>query len=136
MKLLMFLAREFRFRAYEKMLPEVPDSSASGEVRDAAIVFVHTEAEDASRLEDVETKAAKNIKWICGKMAFRTVVLHSFNHLGASKARPRVAEEILARIETRLRRVGYTVHATPFGHVCEWELAVLGPSIAKVFKEF
>ncbi len=39
--------------------------------------------------------------------------------------------EILA---ARLRHTGYQVPLTPFGWVCEWELAVFGESLAKVFK--
>jgi hypothetical protein len=135
MKLLMFLANRFRFRAYEKMLSDVPDSDADEEVLHAAVVFVHTEPSDAENAGRIVTKAAKNIKWICGKAGFRSVVLHSFNHLGAEKAGPDPASRILARIETRLRRAGYEVVQTPFGYVCEWDLSVIGPSIGKVFKE-
>ncbi len=39
--------------------------------------------------------------------------------------------EILA---ARLRHTGYQVALTPFGWVCEWEFAVFGESLAKVFK--
>lgn len=103
--------------------------------RDTAVIFAHTEPADARRRSGVVTKAAKNIKWICGKGATRRVVLHSFNHLSSEKSPPEEAREILDEIAVRLRRVGYDVVQTPFGWVCEWELAVIGPSIGKVFKE-
>ena len=35
----------------------------------------------------------------------------------------------------RLRDTGYEVWTTPFGWFCEWDLAVRGESLAKVWKE-
>jgi len=46
MKLLMFLAKQFTFRPFEKMLPEAGDSSSEVQVSEAAVVFVHSELQD------------------------------------------------------------------------------------------
>ena len=135
MKMLLFLAREFAFRPHEKRLADVDDSDAAETVRDTAVVFVHTEPGDLERRSKVVTRAAKNIKWLCGKVDWRRVVLHSFNHLAVQKSPPEDARTLLADIAERLRSVDYEVFETPFGYVCEWELSVIGPSLGKVFKE-
>ncbi len=43
MKLLMFLATQFTFRPFEKMLPEASDGAGEVQVADAAVIFVHAE---------------------------------------------------------------------------------------------
>ena len=134
MKLLMFLARQFAFRPHEKMLSDAAD--AGGEVRlaDAVIVFVHAEPQDEVDAAGLETKFVKNVKWLAGKRGFKEVVLHSFTHLAEASASPQFAEAFLQSAAARLRNTGYQVTLTPFGWVCEWELAVFGESLAKVFK--
>jgi hypothetical protein len=134
MKLLMFLSKEFTFRPFEKTLPEAGDSSDEVQVSEAAVVFVHSEPEDEADSAGLETKFVKNVKWIAGKRGFKNVVLHSFTHLAETSASPQFAEAFLQNAASRLRNTGYQVTLTPFGWVCEWELAVYGESLAKVFK--
>ena len=134
MRLLMFLAKQFTFRPFEKTLPEAGDASGETRVTDAAIVFVHAEPQDEADPSGLETKFVKNVKWIAGKRDLRNIALHSFTHLADSSASPQFAEAFLQSAAARLRNTGYQVVLTPFGWVCEWELAVFGESLAKVFK--
>jgi hypothetical protein len=134
MRLLMFQARRFGWRPFERSLPDAADAAGNVEVTEAVVVFVHVEASDEAGRGRVITKAAKNIKWLAGKRGLRRVVLHSFTHLGADTADPALAQSLLEQLAERLDRVGYQVWLTPFGWVCEWELAVHGESLAKVFK--
>ncbi len=134
MKLLMFLARQFTFRPFEKMLPDTADGGSEVQVTDAAVVFVHAEPQDETDPAGLETKFVKNVKWIAGKRELKNVVLHSFTHLAEASASPQFAETFLQSAATRLRNTGYQVTLTPFGWVCEWDLSVLGESLAKVFK--
>jgi hypothetical protein len=136
MKLLMFQATRFSFQPYQKMLDDVPDADPIPvAVKDAVVVFIHAEAEDEDRRSKVLTKAAKNVKWLAGKEGWRRAVLHSFDHLGTSKAEPAWADAFIADLAERLRAVGYEVLITPFGYTCIWDLAVRGEAIAKVYKE-
>ena len=134
MKLLTFLARQFTFRPFEKTLPDAAEGDGEVQLMDAAVVFVHAEPQDETNAAGLETKFVKNIKWIAGKRGFKNVVLHSFTHLAEASASPQFAEAFLQSAATRLRNTGYQVTLTPFGWVCEWELAVFGESLAKVFK--
>ena len=136
MKLLMFLAKQFTFRPFEKTLPDASrgDGGSQVQVPDAAVIFVHAEPQDEADTSGLETKFVKNVKWIAGKRGLKNVVLHSFTHLAETSASPQFAEVFLQSAAERLRNTGYQVTLTPFGWVCEWELAVFGESLAKVFK--
>lgn len=134
MKILMFLAKEFTFHPYEKTLPEAGDDPEEAKVANAAVVFVHCESQDEVEPSGLETKFVKNIKWIAGKRGYQNIVLHSFTHLAETSASSQFAEAFLQSAAQRLRHTGYQVTLTPFGWVCEWELAVHGESLAKVFK--
>ena len=134
MKLLMFLAKQFTFRPFEKTLPEAGDGGGPIAVTEAAIIFVHAEPQDEADASGLETRFVKNVKWIAGKRGFRNIALHSFTHLADASASPQFAEAFLQSAAERLRHTGYQVVLTPFGWVCEWELAVFGESLAKVFK--
>lgn len=134
MKLLMFLAKQFTFRPFERMLPDATDGGGQVRVAEAAVIFVHAEPQDETNAAGLETKFVKNVKWLAGKRELKNVVLHSFTHLAETSASPQFAEAFLQSAATRLRNTGYQVTLTPFGWVCEWELAVFGESLAKVFK--
>jgi len=135
MKLLMFHAPAFWYRTYERVLEGVPDEEREESVENATVVFYHVEAGDVERRASVLSKMVKNVKWISGKFRTRTVVLHSFNHLAATKAHPVFTRTLIHEVRQRLERTGYTVSETPFGYQNEWKLHVAGPSLAKVFKE-
>jgi hypothetical protein len=98
-------------------------------------VFLHAEERDAAQRAGVFRHALKHVKWLANKRALRNVVLHSFTHLGAASAPPEFAQTFLIELAERLRATGYSVWLTPFGWFCEWDLAVYGDSLAKVWKE-
>jgi hypothetical protein len=134
MKLLMFQAKRFHFRSFQRTLETVEEVDVEETVSDAAVIFFHAEAKDEAQQSKVLTKALKNVKWLANKRGLENVVLHSFTHLGGDTASPEFAREFLEAMAARLRATGYRVWLTPFGYVCEWDLSVYGESLAKVFK--
>ncbi len=136
MKLLLFYARSFSYETAARSLTTVPEIKKKEKVKDAVVVFFHVEAEDMEKRSKVIQKFVKNTKWLCGKFAAKSVVLHSFNHLSGSKAGPEFSGELLEEVTGRLERTGYQVMVTPFGYFNEFSIHVAGDSLAKVFKEF
>jgi hypothetical protein len=134
MKLLMFTARRFWYRTFEKTLPEAPDQDKEEDLRDVVLAFIHVEPADAGDWAGVRTKLVKNIKWLANKWGFRRVLLHSFTHLAEEKAEPALAQQMIEETAERLRGAGYQVSITPFGYLCEWDLHVYGESLGRVFK--
>ncbi len=138
MKLLLFQAKRFTWRAFSKTLDEVDDVPGDERrVEDAVVVFFHAEErdEDPERSASVFRKTLKQIKWIAGKRELKRVVLHSFTHLGGTNSSPEFASSFMSDLAERLRSTGYEVENTPFGYFCEWDLGVYGESLAKVWKE-
>lgn len=134
MKLLMFLSPRFRYRPFVSALEGAKANGDHVIVRDAAVIFVHSEENDVQDSAKLLTKFVKNVKWMANKRDFKNVVLHSFTHLSESKSAPEFAESILLQASERLSAADFRVHLTPFGYSCEWELAVHGEPLAKVFK--
>jgi len=130
----MFLSPRFRYRAFVRTLEDAPAPPAEETVEDAAVIFVHAEHGDEAAPAKLLSKFVKNVKWLANKRGAKNIVLHSFTHLSESKAQPGFAESFLTDASARLRNAGYRVRLTPFGYSCEWDLAVHGESIAKVFK--
>ena len=135
MRLLMFMARRFWWKSYSKTLEQVEDVEAEEAVDDAVVVFMHVEARDGARHDDVFRKTLKNVKWLANKRELRRVVLHSFTHLGGENAEPEFASAFIDELAERLRATGYQVWITPFGYFNEWDLNVYGESLGKVWKE-
>ncbi len=136
MKLLLFYAHSFSYETAVKSLADVPEVKKKESVAEAVVVFFHVEAEDVDKKSKVVQKFVKNVKWLCGKFATRKVVLHSFNHLSASKADPEFSKGVLDETLERLERTDYKMLVTPFGYFNEFKIHVAGDSLAKVFKEF
>ena len=139
MKLLMFQARSFEFKApathpapWEQTDP--PTQESAGDGSGLTVVFIHAESHDTDRGTALETKAVRNIKWLSNKRGLRRVALHSFAHLSDSKADPAFAGAFIESIAQRLQRAGYEVETTPFGSSVGWSLSVFEEPIAKVFK--
>ena len=137
MRILTFLARRFAWEPYSQTLPDAPDPGQPTAVEDAVVAFLHIEAADEGpeRRPRVFRHTLKHLKWLANKRDLRTVVLHSFTHLGGDNAPPAFAQAFLEDLAERLRRTGYEVRLTPFGWFCAWELSVYGESLAKVWKQ-
>jgi len=95
-------------------LEQAEDANGEEEVPEAAVIFVHTEAEDEQRRSKVLTKTLKNIKWLANKRGLKNIVLHSFTHLADSKASPEFAHNFLEEVAGRLRADGLQRLANPF----------------------
>ena len=135
MKLLMFHAERFGYRAHVRIAEGAPEPDpAEKAVGAAVVVFVHAEADDADRGAKLVSKAARNVKWLANKRALRNVVLHSFTHLAPEKAPAEFASAFLDALAERLGSNGYAVTVTPFGWSCAWDIEVHGDPIGKVFK--
>ncbi len=135
MKLLTFQAKRFWWRSFSKTLESADDVAVEQEVFDAVVAFYQVEASDAAQRASVFRQTLKHLKWLANKRELRTVVLHSFTHLGGENAEPDFARELSEELAARLRETGYDVWITPFGYFNEWDLSVYGESLAKVWKQ-
>ena len=138
MKLLTFQTDRFAWRPHERTWDDAHVTPSSGEVQDAVVAFLHVEIPDVSAPNTTRAirKTLKHIKWVANKGELKTVVLHSFAHLGGDTAPASEAQNFLSTVADRLEATGYEVQMTPFGWFSAWDIDVRGHSMAKVWKAF
>jgi Archaea-specific editing domain of threonyl-tRNA synthetase len=138
LKVLAFQAERFSWRAFERTLNDANDADepSEREVENAVVAFIHAEIADfePDRRDSVFRGVLKHLKWLANKRELKTIVLHSFTHLGGATAEPALARAFFRELAERLASTGYAVHITPFGWMNAWQISVFGESLAKVFK--
>jgi len=126
----MFHAKEFWYKPHTNLT----DTAKSNNINDALIAFIHVEESDKNRKKEVISKTVGNLQWLAKKNKTDRVVLHSFAHLSNSKSDPETANNIIQEIGKKLKK-NFTINIVPFGQFYEFSIHVLGPSLAKVFKD-
>ncbi len=117
-----------------KTLDFAPDAEP-GNYTDQIVAFVHIEPKDLEEGSSAEKKLLKNLKWLAKKWDNKSIILHSFTHLGEEKADPEQARELLSRVEQRLTNVGYQVVQTPYGYFLDLDMQAKGHPLARIYKE-
>ncbi len=136
MRVILVHADRVSYKPAQKGLENAESSPAPGDFKDLVMAFIHVEKEDEEKSGKVVTNLIKNIKWLCGKLGTKRVLLHSFAHLSSSKASPDFSREILSRARERLQSVGYEVYETPFGYFLDITISMPGHSLGRIYKEF
>lgn len=130
MRLLMLHVEYFWIR------PDEGSDEESKDFSEALLVWIQSEEKDEADRVSVLRKMVKNVRWLAQKVGTTTVILHSFAHLGESKASPDFADGLIEEAASRLEEREFDVHIVPFGAFHEFKMHVKGPSLAKVFKSF
>jgi len=136
MKLLMIYAEKFAYQTRSRTLETVEEYQEDKQIENVLAGFIQVEKEDEEKMDKVETKLIKNLKWAAKKNNTHCILLHSFAHLSLSKANPDSTKKIFDNAEKRLKDTGYEVYQTPFGYFLDLDLKAPGKSLARVFKEF
>ena len=136
MKLLMIYTDRFAYRTSKKTLEMVEDFEEEKQIEDVLVGFIQAEKEDEDKIDKIETKLIKNLKWAAKKNDTNNIVLHSFAHLSLNKAEPEITKTIFNNAEKRLENAGYKIWQTPFGYFLDLDLKAPGRSLARIFKEF
>jgi hypothetical protein len=134
MRVLFWYCDTFAWNPAVKTLDDAPDAEPSSHEK-AVVAFIHVEPKD---IEDasVETKLAKNAKWLARKWETSLVILHSFTHLGEDKADALQAKALIDRVHQRLENAAYRAVQTPYGYFNDLTLQAPGHPLARIFKEF
>jgi hypothetical protein len=136
MKLLMIYADRFAYRTNKKTLKIVEEYEEEEQIEDVLVGFIQVEKEDEDKIDKIETKLIKNLKWAAKKNSTNNIILHSFAHLSLSKAEPEITKLIFNNAEKRLKNASYKTWQTPFGYFLDLDLKAPGKSLARIFKEF
>ena len=132
----MIYAEKFAYQTRSRTLETVEEYQENKQIENVLAGFIQVEKEDEEKMDKVETKLIKNLKWAAKKNNTNCILLHSFAHLSLSKANPESTKNIFDNAEKRLKDTDYEVYQTPFGYFLDLDLRAPGKSLARVFKEF
>jgi hypothetical protein len=132
----MIYADKFAYKTSVKNLESASTIDDEKVIENALLGFIHVDPKDEENLASIETKLIKNLKWAARKNETDKVILHSFAHLGETKADPEVTKRVLDDAESRLMNAGYVTYQTPFGYFLDLDVKAPGHSFARLFKEF
>ena len=135
MRVLFWYCDRFAWDPTIKTLEDAPEATSDTFER-AVVAFIHVEPQDASDDSTAETKLVKNAKWLARKWETKTVILHSFTHLGEEKAEPEAAKALIEKAGRRLETAGYRAVTTPYGYFNDLSLQAPGHPLARIYKSF
>ena len=135
MRVLFWYCNQFSWTPAIKTLEQVPDAEPDS-YSNTIVAFVHVEPDDLDIGSSSETKLVKNSKWLARKWDVKTIILHSFTHLGKEKADPEKAGQLLQKAENRLTKAGYKTLQTPYGYFLDLLIQAEGHPLARIYKEF
>jgi len=126
---------EFQAKRKTRMAEEVPEELRRGRAEEALAVFMAVEKRDEEEKEEVVEKALQDIEEVYSRVRAKKVVLYPYAHLSSSLARPRVAVEVMKKMEEVLGRKGYEVLRAPFGWYKAFELKCKGHPLSELSRE-
>jgi hypothetical protein len=135
MRILLWYCEKFSWIPALKTLDTAPEA-IPGDFHEVVVAFIHVEPKDVLEGSSAEKKLLKNLKWLAKKWDNRQIILHSFTHLGEDKADAHKAQELLNRVEIRLKNVDYKVTQTPYGYFLDLHMQAKGHPLARIYKEF
>jgi len=134
MRLLLWYCDKFAWTPSIKTIESVADANP-GEFYDVVVAFIHVETKDIIEGSSAEKKLLKNLKWLAKKWENKSIILHSFTHLGEDKADAGDALELFNRVQQRLENVDYKVTQTPYGYFLNLDMQAKGHPLARIYKE-
>lgn len=134
MKVLVLYVNSFSYSPKEKNLDNAPEPKTGESFEYAILAFIQVEATDEEKnLKSREKKLVNHIKWTARKNNTHNIVLHSFAHLGESKASAEFTLDLFNAAEARLKNADYQVAQTPFGYFLDLKIDAPGSSLARIW---
>jgi len=137
MKILSLHCDYIKFKPVQKALKQPEEiteqQKKEKEVRECLVIFTAVEKSDSLNLVP---KLIENIKDIASQVKADRIVLYPYAHLSSQLALPEVAENILKKAESELKKdKKLEITRAPFGYYKEFELKCKGHPLAELSRE-
>ncbi|BDC36103.1 threonine--tRNA ligase [Candidatus Methanoliparum sp. LAM-1] len=124
---------EYSLKDKTRYAEYLDNSSKSGSMGEALVVFVSIEKIDEKNPENVVKKAIKEIKDVCKEVGTVNVMLYPYAHLSDTLADPNFSIELLKRMETELNNLdGFNIKRAPFGWYKAFNLQCKGHPLSEL----
>lgn len=135
MRILLIHADSFSYEVREKAIdhPEpLTSDRAKGFFNEVLVVFVSVEKGDELNIGEIVDSASKSIIDVAERVGAKSIVLYPYAHLSSNLAPPKVAIDILVRLEENLRGSGVNVYRSPFGWYKQFEIKCKGHPLSEL----
>jgi hypothetical protein len=134
MKILTMYVDEFSYTPSLKNLENAIEINEGASFKNAILAFIQVEESDEeSDIKSREKKLVNHLKWVSRKNDCSQVILHSFAHLGESKASAEFSKAVFDEAEKRLQNAGFSTAQTPFGYFLDLNIKAPGYSVARIW---
>jgi len=134
MKVLAMYTDEFSYHPTQKNLDDAEEITQGATFRDAILAFIQVEQSDEQYdVKSREKKLVNHLKWVSRKNNCKQVILHSFAHLGESKASSSFSKAVFDAAEKRLQNADFKTAQTPFGYFLDLDIKAPGYSLARIW---
>ena len=134
MKVLVMYVDEFSYTPTIKNLEEAEEITEGAFFKKAILAFIQVEESDEEfDVKSREKKLVNHLKWASRKNNCKQVILHSFAHLGESKASIEFTKSIFNKAEERLKNASFQTAQTPFGYFLDLNIKAPGYSLARIW---
>lgn len=136
MRVLIFYTKSFSYTPQIKNLENAPEPGEPKSFEDCLLACIQIEAADEEKdVKSREKKLVNHLKWAARKNNTKRIVLHSFAHLGESKADVGFTKEVFDAAQKRLENAEHEVAQTPFGYFLDLKIDAPGFSLARIWAE-
>ncbi|MDR3291920.1 MAG: threonine--tRNA ligase [Methanobrevibacter sp.] len=115
-----------------KIAEKIEETKKNGSFEESLVVFSAVEREDEKNIENLIDNVFNEIKDIYEKVKANNIVLYPYAHLSSSLSSPKVAIEILKKIEDKFKKEGYDIYRVPFGWYKSFELTCKGHPLSEL----
>jgi predicted deacetylase len=134
MKVLVMYVEEFKYLPAQKNLETAENIADAARFENSIMAFIQVEQSDEEfDVKSREKKLVNHLKWTARKNNCKSVILHSFAHLGESKATVEFTKSVFDLAEKRLQNAGFETAQTPFGYFLDLEIKAPGYSLARIW---
>ncbi len=136
MRVLIFYTKSFSYTPAIKNLDEAPDPGKAKTFENCLLACIQVETSDEEKdVRSREKKLVNHLKWALRKNNARSIVLHSFAHLGESKASVDFTKSVFDAAQVRMKNADIETAQTPFGYFLDLKIDAPGFSLARIWAE-
>ncbi|MDP2767586.1 MAG: threonine--tRNA ligase [Candidatus Methanoperedens sp.] len=106
---------EYETKRSTPVAEKIDDALKKGRMEEALTVFVAVEKNDEENIEYAAKQTAEEIKKVTEQVKTNRVMLYPYAHLSSSLSSPKMAIEILKKLEELLKEAQFEVKRAPFG---------------------
>jgi threonyl-tRNA synthetase len=117
-----------------KIAEEIDESKKENVFEESLVVFSAVEREDEKNIKNLVENAFHEIKDTYEKVKAKNIVLYPYAHLSSSLSSPKIAIDLLKKIEDKFNTNGYDIYRVPFGWYKSFELSCKGHPLSELSK--